>query len=325
MKMKEEKWLIGVDLGGTTIKLAFLDYYGEILNKWEIPTDKSEEGRHITVHIARAIDDKMAEMDITKDKFAGIGMGAPGFIEMETGFIYQAVNIGWLNFPLKDKLEIETGLPVIIDNDANIAALGEMWRGAGDGARDLLCVTLGTGVGGGIITNGTIIHGTNGMAGEIGHITSIPEGGAPCNCGKSGCLETVASATGIVRIALNSIESHKDSLLYARYKEHNELTARDIFETAQSKDKYAVEVVQNVTFHLGLAVGNLANSINPSKIVIGGGVSKAGEALLTPLKEQFEKFALPRVKEGADFAIATLGNDAGVIGGAWLVKTKLMK
>ncbi|MGA9288782.1 MAG: ROK family protein, partial [Anaerobacillus sp.] len=162
--MKEEKWLIGVDLGGTTIKLAFLDYYGEILNKWEIPTDKSEEGRHITMDIARSIDDKIEEIGVEKGKFAGIGMGAPGFIEMETGFIYHAVNIGWKNFPLKDKLEMETGLPVIIDNDANIAALGEMWRGAGDGARDLLCVTLGTGVGGGIITNGTIIHGTNGMA-----------------------------------------------------------------------------------------------------------------------------------------------------------------
>ena len=323
--MKEEKWLIGVDLGGTTIKLAFLDYYGEIQNKWEIPTDKSEEGHHITMDIARSIDDKMEEIGVEKSKFAGIGMGAPGFIEMETGFIYHAVNIGWRNFPLKDKLEIETGLSVIIDNDANIAALGEMWRGAGDGARDLLCVTLGTGVGGGIITNGTIIHGTNGMAGEIGHITSVPEGGAQCNCGKTGCLETVASATGIVRIALEDIENHQNSSLYRTYKEQNELTSRDIFESAQSNDDYAVEVVEQVTFHLGLAIANLANSINPSKIVIGGGVSKAGEALLSPLKAQFEKFALPRVKEGADFAIATLGNDAGVIGGAWLVKTKLMK
>ncbi len=325
MMMKEEKWLIGVDLGGTTIKLAFLDYYGEILNKWEIPTDKSEEGRHITMDIARSIDDKVEEIGVEKGKFAGIGMGAPGFIEMETGFIYHAVNIGWKNFPLKDKLEIETGLPVIIDNDANIAALGEMWRGAGDGARDLLCVTLGTGVGGGIITNGTIIHGTNGMAGEIGHITSVPEGGAPCNCGKTGCLETVASATGIVRIAMEDIENHQSSSLYRTYKEQNELTSRDIFEAAQSNDDYAVEVVERVTFHLGLAIGNLSNSLNPSKVVIGGGVSKAGEALLTPLKSQFEKFALPRVKEGSDFAIATLGNDAGVIGGAWLVKTKLMK
>ncbi|WLR60517.1 ROK family glucokinase [Guptibacillus hwajinpoensis] len=323
--MKEEKWLIGVDLGGTTIKLSFLDFYGEIISKWEIPTDKSEAGRHITTHIARAIDDKMEEMNVSRKKFSGIGMGAPGFIEMDSGFIYHAVNIGWRDFPLKDKLEVETGLPVIIDNDANIAALGEMWRGAGDGARDLLCVTLGTGVGGGIITNGTIIHGTNGMAGEIGHITSIPDGGAQCNCGKTGCLETVASATGVVRIAMEKLMSHQDSVLYHTYQEKNEITSRDIFEGAEAEDPYAVEVVNNVTFHLGLAIANLANSLNPSKIVIGGGVSKAGEALLTPLKKQFEKYALPRVKEGADFAIATLGNDAGVIGGAWLVKTKLMK
>ncbi|WP_283153987.1 ROK family glucokinase [Guptibacillus hwajinpoensis] len=323
--MKEEKWLIGVDLGGTTIKLSFLDFYGEIISKWEIPTDKSEAGRHITTHIARAIDDKMEEMNVSRKKFSGIGMGAPGFIEMDSGFIYHAVNIGWRDFPLKDKLEVETGLPVIIDNDANIAALGEMWRGAGDGARDLLCVTLGTGVGGGIITNGTIIHGTNGMAGEIGHITSIPDGGAQCNCGKTGCLETVASATGVVRIAMEKLMSHHDSVLYHIYQEKNEITSRDIFEGAEAEDPYAVEVVNNVSFHLGLAIANLANSLNPSKIVIGGGVSKAGEALLTPLKKQFEKYALPRVREGADFAIATLGNDAGVIGGAWLVKTKLMK
>ncbi|MGG1686404.1 ROK family glucokinase [Pseudalkalibacillus sp. NRS-1564] len=323
--MKEEKWLIGVDLGGTTIKLSFLDFYGEIISKWEIPTDKSEAGRHITTHIARAIDDKMEEMNVSRKKFSGIGMGAPGFIEMDSGFIYHAVNIGWRDFPLKDKLEVETGLPVIIDNDANIAALGEMWRGAGDGARDLLCVTLGTGVGGGVITNGTIIHGTNGMAGEIGHITSIPDGGAQCNCGKTGCLETVASATGVVRIAMEKLMSHQDSVLYHIYQEKNEITSRDIFEGADAEDPYAVEVVNNVTFHLGLAIANLANSLNPSKIVIGGGVSKAGDVLLTPLKKQFEKYALPRVREGADFAIATLGNDAGVIGGAWLVKTKLMK
>ncbi|MFK3958456.1 ROK family glucokinase [Guptibacillus hwajinpoensis] len=323
--MKEEKWLIGVDLGGTTIKLSFLDFYGEIISKWEIPTDKSEAGRHITTHIARAIDDKMEELNVSRKKFSGIGMGAPGFIEMDSGFIYHAVNIGWRDFPLKDKLEVETGLPVIIDNDANIAALGEMWRGAGDGARDLLCVTLGTGVGGGIITNGTIIHGTNGMAGEIGHITSIPDGGAQCNCGKTGCLETVASATGVVRIAMEKLMSHQDSVLFHTYQEKNEITSRDIFEGAKAQDPYAVEVVNNVTFHLGLAIANLANSLNPSKIVIGGGVSKAGEALLTPLKKQFEKYALPRVREGADFAIATLGNDAGVIGGAWLVKTKLIK
>ena len=320
--MIENKWFIGVDLGGTTIKLAFIDYYGEIKTKWEIPTDKSEEGRHITTHIARALGEKMKDLDLKTNEFAGIGMGAPGFIEMDTGFIYQAVNIGWKDFPLKDKLEMETGLPVIIDNDANIAALGEMWRGAGDGARDLLCVTLGTGVGGGIISNGTIVHGTNGMAGEIGHITSIAEGGVRCNCGKTGCLETIASATGVVRTAMNTLEKYQDGKLQEVY---GELTARDVFEAYDKNDPHAVEVVNLTTFHLGLAIANLANSLNPSKIVIGGGVSKAGDSLLSPLKEQFEKYALPRVKEGTDFAVATLGNDAGVIGGAWLVKSKIMQ
>ncbi len=320
--MVEKKWFIGVDLGGTTIKLAFINYYGEIQHKWEIPTDKSEEGRHITTHIARALDDKMEELGLPNSHFIGIGMGAPGFIEMETGFIYHAVNIGWRDFPLKDKLEMETGLPVIIDNDANIAALGEMWRGAGDGARDLLCVTLGTGVGGGIISGGEIIHGTNGMAGEIGHITSIVDGGVQCNCGKKGCLETIASATGVVRTALETMDEHPEGSLH---KISGEITARDVFDAYRAGDAHATEVVNFTTSHLGLAIANLANALNPSKIVIGGGVSKAGDTLLLPLKEEFDKFALPRVKEGADFAIATLGNDAGVIGGAWLVKTKLMQ
>ncbi|TLS36324.1 ROK family glucokinase [Pseudalkalibacillus caeni] len=319
----EEKWLVGVDLGGTTIKIAFISEHGDIVEKWEIPTDKSEKGKNITTDIARAIDMKLERLNVNKSKLAGIGMGAPGFIEMETGFIYQAVNIGWKDFPLKDRLEAETGLQVMVDNDANIAALGEMWKGAGDGAKDLLCVTLGTGVGGGIIANGEIIHGTNGMAGEIGHLTSEIEGGASCNCGKSGCLETIASATGITRLAEEGLASHPASLLQEINETKGVITSKDVFEAASKGDELSEEVIQTVCKHLGLAIGNLANALNPGKIVIGGGVSRAGDALLGPLKQYYEKVALPRVVEGSDFAIATLGNDAGVIGGAWLVKTKL--
>ncbi len=319
--MKKD-WLAGVDLGGTTIKMAFTDLNGDIIRKWEIPTDTSEQGKNITKDIARSIDEKLAELQENKGRLAGIGMGAPGFINMETGFIYQAVNIGWKDFPLKDRLEKETGLPVTVDNDANIAAIGEMWKGAGDGADNLLAVTLGTGVGGGIIAYGEILHGTNGMAGEIGHITSIPEGGAPCNCGKTGCLETIASATGIVRIARERLaEADSGSQLAERTAAGNPLTSRDVFAAAQAGDPFAAEVVDEVTFHLGLALSNLANAINPSKIVIGGGVSKAGAALIDPLEKHFKRFALPRVYEGAEIAAATLGNDAGVIGGAFLAKT----
>jgi len=179
-----EQWLVGVDLGGTTIKMAFIEQNGQFVEKWEIETDKT--GENITSDIAKAIDAKLEELGQPKSKLAGIGMGAPGPVDMESGLIYETANLGWKNYPLKDHLESATGLPAAIENDANIAALGEMWMGAGEGAKDIICVTLGTGVGGGLITNGEVVHGIMGAGGEIGHITSIPEGGATCGCGKTG-------------------------------------------------------------------------------------------------------------------------------------------
>lgn len=318
-----EKWLVGVDLGGTTTKLAFINYYGEIIHKWEIPTDNSEEGKNITINIAKAIDHKLEELDLNKDKIIGIGMGAPGPVNLATGVVYNTVNLGWKdNYPLKDLLEVETLLPVIIDNDANCAALGEMWKGAGNGAKDLVCVTLGTGVGGGVIANGDIVQGVSGAAGEIGHITSIPVGGAQCNCGKTGCLETIASATGIVRQALENLESGGEGALSQLYKEHGFITAKDVFDSARNGDETSLLVVNNTAMHLGLALANIANMLNPEKIVLGGGVSRAGDILLKPVISNFIKFAFPRVKESTVIDIATLGNDAGVIGAAWLAKNK---
>jgi glucokinase len=315
-----EKWLVGVDLGGTTIKIAFITFDGHIIEKWEIPTNINEDGKHIVKDISTSIKEKLKQLSEAEDKLTAIGMGAPGFIDMKTGFIYHAVNIGWRDYPLKEELEKETGIPVIIDNDANIAAIGEMWRGAGDGESNLLMVTLGTGVGGGIIVNGHIMHGTNGMAGEIGHITSIPEGGAPCNCGKTGCIETIASATGITRIAAEKAKNDNDSLLHGILSENGELKAKDVAEAAENGDRVAIETLEEVAFHLGLVIANISNSINPGKIVIGGGVSKAGDVMMSRLEKQFKRFALPRVAEGANLTIATLGNDAGIIGGAWLAK-----
>ncbi len=316
-------WFVGVDIGGTTIKMAFIDTYGEIKQKWEIPTNCEDEGEQITTDISKSIFGKLDELDEPKEKLAGIGVGAPGFINMETGLIYRAVNIGWTNFPLKDRLEVETGLPVVVDNDANLAALGEMWRGAGDGSKNLLAVTLGTGVGGGLIANGNILHGVNGMAGEIGHITSMTTGGAPCNCGKSGCLETIASATGIARLATEAVEKNNDSVLAEVFKREGKLTAKDVFDAAKNEDRLALNVIDEMSFHLGVAIANLAMATNPEKIVLGGGVSKAGELLLCYVRKHFESYALPRVAEGAEITIATLGNDAGVIGGVWLIKQKV--
>ncbi|MCD7033113.1 ROK family glucokinase [Metabacillus sp. GX 13764] len=317
-----DQWLVGVDLGGTTIKIAFISLYGEIIVKWEIPTDKT--GKSITTDIAKAIDAKLEELGETKEKLAAVGMGAPGPVNLATGLVYETVNLGWKNYALKDHLEMETGLPAVIDNDANMAAIGEMWKGAGDGSNDIIMVTLGTGVGGGIISNGDVVHGVNGAGGEIGHITSIPEGGAQCNCGKKGCLETVASATGVVRYAMEKLEqTDMPSLLRQTLKEDGFITSKDVFEYASKGDRLAQEVVEFVSFHLGFALANLANGTNPEKIVIGGGVSKAGEYLRNSVENHFRKYTFPRVGEAAEITIATLGNDAGAIGSAYLAKTLL--
>ncbi|WJV20352.1 ROK family glucokinase [Rossellomorea marisflavi] len=316
-----DKWLVGVDLGGTTTKIAFLSTYGEILYKWEIPTDKSDSGKHIIAHIAKSIDAKLEQLDVKKEQLIGIGMGAPGPVEMRRGIIYEAINLGWSeNTPLKDLIEMETGLPAVIDNDANCAALGEMWKGAGNGAKDLVCVTLGTGVGGGVITNGEIVHGIRGAGGEIGHITVVPKGGYSCNCGKTGCLETVASATGVVRVAREKLKSStEDSVL----RDLKVIGSKQVFDAARTGDSLALKIVDQLAYYLGLSLANLGNAVNPEKIVIGGGVSKAGKTLLEPVMNYFKRFAFPKVRTSTTIDIATLENDAGVIGAAWLVKNAL--
>lgn len=325
MRRLTDHWILGVDLGGTTTKMAFVKQTGEIIEKWEIPTDVKNEGRNITKNIARALEQKLFELNKVKADILGIGMGAPGPADLETGVIYEAVNLGWKKpYPLQEIMEKDTALQTIIDNDANCAALGEMWKGAGNGGKDVVCVTLGTGVGGGVIANGDIVQGISGAAGEIGHITVVIEDGAPCNCGKTGCLETVASATGIVRIAkqyLHQLDVAEEELLKL-YKKTGIVTAKDVFDAARNGDSTAVQVVDEVARYLGLSLANVANTLNPEKIVIGGGVSKAGDILLTPIREYFRRFSFPRVAKSTQLVLATLGNDAGVIGAAWLVMNK---
>ncbi|MBU5594770.1 ROK family glucokinase [Amphibacillus sp. MSJ-3] len=317
-----EKYLLGVDIGGTTIKVGILTEQGKIIDKWEIPTKVASKADQIPIDIWDSIVRKISQHKIDKNQLLGIGVGAPGFVVAETGDIAVAVNVGWKDFPLGKILHDLTNLPVYIENDANIAALGENWLGSGQLADNLIAVTLGTGVGGGIIANGEIISGVNGTAGEIGHMT-MEENGAPCNCGRQGCLETIASATGIARIAQEKVKHYSDSTLVTILNEKNKLTAKDVFSAYGKGDRCATEVVEEVTDVLGLAISNIAAILNPSKIVIGGGVSKAGELLLNPLKNAYKKYALPRSYEGSSFAIASLGNDAGIIGGAYLVKKHL--
>lgn len=323
----EKNWYVGVDIGGTTIKFAFIDTNGQIIVKWEATTNIDEGGKYITSDIEKEIFSKVEELQEDRSILKGIGVGAPGFINLETGFIYEAVNIGWKDFHLKKELEEVTGIPVVVDNDANLAALGEMWLGAGEGARDLLCVTLGTGVGGGIISNGQIVHGFKGMAGEIGHYTSIPKGGAACNCGKTGCLETITSATGIARLATEALQKDgtQESELSAIYEQSGRLTAKNVFDAAKNDDALAITVIDNISSYLGLALANMCAIINPEKIVIGGGVSKAGDFLIEAIKKQFKAYAIPLIGKETEILLATLGNDAGVIGAVWLIKQQVEK
>lgn len=315
-----EQFSVGIDIGGTTVKIAFIDIEGVILKKWEIPTRLEKSGAFIPQDIWKSVEQKAEEINVDLTQLIGIGVGAPGFVETETGYIYEAVNIGWKDYHLGQILTDLSGLPVYVENDANLAALGENWKGSGNRAENLIAITIGTGVGGGIIANGKIINGVNGMGGEIGHITVDPNG-ILCNCGRKGCLETVASASGIARIAMDYCENHsgENSLLVKRYEENGKVDAKDVFDLAAENVKEANLIVNHVADVLGLAIANAATITNPSRIVIGGGVSKAGNMLLLPLKKSYANYALPRVNEGSEFVIAELGNDAGVIGGAYMV------
>ena len=320
-----DKWLVGIDLGGTTIKLAFVNFDGEIQNKWEIRTDTSNQGENIVNDITNTLNEKLIELGKNKDDLVGVGIGAPGPINPLNGSVFEGVNLGWKDYPLRELLSEASQLPVYIENDANIAALGEMWKGAGTGSKDLVCITLGTGVGGGVIVNGSLVQGVSGAAGEIGHTQVVLHNGYDCNCGKAGCLETVASATGIVRVAMEEIKENADSALYQIFEEAGSLSAEDVTASAYEGDRYALKVLDQVSQYLGLALANVANVLNPEKIVIGGGVSKAGSILLDNIRLYFEKYAFERVRKSTSIAMATLGNDAGVIGAAWLVKSRLVK
>lgn len=313
-----KNWLIGVDLGGTSVKLAFFDYEGTLQHKWEVPTDRSENGLNIVKGIAVAIDEKIEELGLSKNDFLGVGMGAPGPFKKD-GTCIIAVNLGWKDFPLKEELAKAVGLPAVVDNDANIAAYGELFKGAGRGTQDFVMVTLGTGVGGGIITNGHIVQGCNGAGGELGHMTIVLEGGPKCGCGKYGCLEALVSATGIARMGKFFARENPRS----RLNDVESLTSKEIYRLADEGDIAAQDVVDRVAYFLGAGLANIGNMLNPEIIAIGGGVSKAGDALLKPTLEYFNKFTFSAVKSSTQLVIAELGNDAGVYGAAGLVKNSL--
>lgn len=305
------KYVFGVDIGGTTVKIGLFDVEGNVLDKWEIPTRTENDGEKILPDVADSIREKMKQMD--KDAIAGVGVGAPGPIDA-AGVVHRAVNLGWKTFNVKETLEALINLPVRAGNDANVAALGEMWMGGGKGYKDLVVVTLGTGVGGGIIVDGRMISGSTGAAGEIGHIHVDDTETDICNCGNKGCLEQFASATGITRLANKKLAStDMDSVLRG-----GEVSAKTVFDAVKARDPLAMEVAEQFGKYLGDALAAVAGVVNPEAFVIGGGVSKAGEVLIDYIRPHYEKSVFHGCRE-AKFALATLGNDAGIYGAAKLV------
>ncbi|AGY81835.1 MULTISPECIES: ROK family glucokinase [Carnobacterium] len=318
------KKIIGIDLGGTTAKFAILTNEGEIQQKWSIVTDITDKGTHIVPAIVDSINEQLEKYQLSPEDFIGIGMGSPGTVDRTEGTVIGAYNLNWTTSqPVKQLIEEGTGIPFAIDNDANVAALGERWRGAGENEDDVVFITLGTGVGGGIIAGGRLVHGIAGAAGELGHITVDPEG-YDCTCGKKGCLETVASATGVVRLARDlSNEYSGDSKLKYSIDDGQLITAKDVFDLAKENDKLAVSVIDKVAYYLGMACGSVANVLNPSTIVIGGGVSHAGVFLTDQIKTYFDQFTYPTIRKTTKIRLAELGNNAGVIGASSLIKEHL--
>lgn len=318
-----DEFIIGLDIGGTTVKIGLLNESGDRIEKWEIPTNNKNQGIYIIDDIWHSISKHLDALQINKQSILGIGVGAPGFVDGKTGMVYEAVNIGWKNFELAEQLKEISSMPVFVENDANLAALGENWKGAGDQASDLILITLGTGVGSGVIANGAILKGRNGTAGEIGHIIVDPNG-YPCNCGRIGCLDTIASATGIVHQAMDLIAEKPSSTLATYYHKNGNLNSKDVFYLAGKGDVLCEQIINRTANMLASTLASAAAIINPSKIIIGGGLSQAGNQLLNVITAYFQKDTLTRTSEVCDIKIAELGNDAGIIGAAYLVQQQLV-
>ncbi|MDD6328747.1 MAG: ROK family glucokinase [Eubacteriales bacterium] len=308
------KYVFGVDIGGTTVKLGLFTVDGTLVDKWEIPTRVDEGGKYILGDISESIDDKLAEKLIDKEEVAGVGMGVPGPVK-EDGTVLRCVNLGWGVFNVAEEMSRLVGFPAKVGNDANMAALGEMWQGGGKGYKDIVMVTLGTGVGGGIIIGGKMLSGVNGAGGEIGHIRVNEDETETCGCGLKGCLEQYTSATGIVRMANIAINNsdRPSSLRNVQY-----ISAKEVFDAAKNGDELAAELVENHGKCLGTALAQIACVVDPEIFVIGGGVSKAGEIIINTTEKYFKEYAFHACRK-TKFALATLGNDAGIYGGACAV------
>ena len=313
--MKE--YAFGIDLGGTTAKIGLFTTSGALLEKWEVATDTSNAGEHILENLAAAILGKMNEQGIQPEQVEGVGIGVPGPVLDSSIVPIVCANLGgWGERNVSAQLSgLLNGLKVLVGNDANVAALGEIWMGAAKGAKNAVMVTLGTGVGGGVVVNGKVIDGVHGAGGEIGHITVDRHETATCGCGKHGCLEQYSSATGVVRCMKKLLDENPDTPCVLR---GTEFAAKDVFDAARNGDALAAREVDEMTDTLGMALANIASTVDPEAFLVGGGVARAGDVLFAPLNKHFQEYAFKSCRE-IPIKQASLGNDAGIYGAVRLI------
>jgi len=311
-----EKKCLGVDVGGTTVKIGIFEVTGELLKKWEVPTRKEEQGKYILADVAASVRKVLKEEGIALEDVCGAGIGVPGPVK-KGGYVEVCVNLGWRDrYPAKELSELLDGIPVQCGNDANVAALGEMWKGGGEGYTDIVMVTLGTGVGGGVIIDEKIVAGKHGLGGEIGHIHVRDEEKEHCNCGGIGCLEQVASATGIAREARRAMAASEKPSSLREFGDR--VTAKNVLDAAKEGDELAGEVMETVGHFLGVALAQLGLTVDPDIFVIGGGVSKAGQFLIDIIEKHYSQY-MTISQDRAVIGLAKLGNDAGIYGAARMV------
>ena len=303
------KYGFGIDLGGTTVKIAYFDENGTMLDKWEIPTVTADGGSRILPDIAASVKGYLAQKGIDPQSILGLGIGVPGPVDGK-GVVNKCINLGWGVFNIAETLSELTGVPVKAGNDANVAALGEYWKGGGKGCDNMVFVTLGTGVGGGIVIGGQLLHGSHGSGAEIGHMVLNPAEPIPCNCGKHGCVEQYCSATGIARLAKNHLAA---TTAESSLRALEAVTAKDVFDAGKAGDAVALEILDQFYNYMGQFLGSLCSAVDPEVVVLGGGVSKAGQVLIDGVASCFHKYVF-HAASGAKFALASLFNDAGAYG-----------
>lgn len=315
--MAKEKCCFGVDVGGTTVKIGCFDKEGHLISKWEIPTRKESQGKYILPDVAESLKERMKMDGIELENVQGIGIGVPGPV-LANGTVERCVNLGWGHTDMKGILrQYFPGVDIEAGNDANVAALGEVWRGAGRGKKNAVMVTLGTGVGGGVVIDGKIVSGVHGMGGEIGHIHIRDEDQDTCNCGGHGCLEQTASATGLVREAKRLLQAAPEKT--SSMLEYGEkLEAKDIVACAVQGDELALKAIDTMSFYLGRALASIAMVVDPEVFIIGGGVSRAGKFLNDKIEKYYYEYA-PLTGSKSEIVTALLGNDAGIYGAAKMV------